>query len=351
MISIKMGSTLALTLTLSPGERGQLSHVCGWSKVRAAFAANGWFARIGVSRGGNSRLLHERRTYFPLLGERVWVRASVPLILLFSFSIRRRHRLGVFRQRMRSAFLQCFEDRIADRLFLPPQLRIPEAKLLDAQRGQELRSLRIVSLLSGMPVLSAVELDGETRLTAVEIEKVNPARVITAELVGAEAPVTQPTPHELLGPSCLLPQDASVFSVGHGGNVTGRQRKEKNGVNARPHPGHQERGNRPPSSPVIKLSHCLRVSLSELSRRGNRQFDSGIFRNAQKLSPHPGGEGQGEGARRTNFTRNLVLTPALTPALSPRRGGIVRRRSTRRTVSDYATASVLISNSHVGGAS
>ena len=58
--------------------------------------------------------------------------------------------------------------------------------------------------------MSSVQFNGEAGFHAIEIEVVNPARVIAPKLVGAEAPVTQPTPHELFRPCLLLPQYTGV---------------------------------------------------------------------------------------------------------------------------------------------
>ncbi len=236
--------------------------------------------------------LSERDDSCPLSpGERVRVRASVPLTLLSSSNIQCRHRLQVVRQQMRRAFLQRGEDRLANKLLLPPQLRIPKTQFLDPHRGEELRSLGIVRLLVGMPMLPAVEFDGETGFAAVEIEEVNPARVIAPELVGAEAPVAQPTPHELLGPSLLLAQNAGAVRVGHGGNLASNGWDEKNGVNARPHPGPlpQERENRSPRPCIATSIQSSRTSYSEQPRGGSRRGEIRESRSLRLLFPLPEG--------------------------------------------------------------
>lgn len=286
-------------------------------------------------------------------GERVRVRASVQLTFLSR--IGRLHRPRVSRQWMWSAFLKRVEDHIADMLLLSLQLPIPKTKFFDAHRDQELCSLRIVSLLGRLPVMAAIKFDGETGFHAVEIEVVNPTRMIASKLVSAETTILQPTPHEFFSPCLLLAQRAGAICVGHDGNIKRRGCFRKNGFYDRPHPGHlsQERGNRSPALRVTKRSCSSIAANSELPERRERQFDSRIPSDAQKLFPLPGGEGQGEGECHTNFSggfKKLVFTTALTPAFSPRRGRIVRRRSTCRTASDYSTASVHISNSHVGGA-
>ena len=64
-------------------------------------------------------------------GERARVRASVPLTSLFLSHTQRSHRPGVIRQRMRRSRLQLVEDRVANRLLFPTQVRIPKAKFFD----------------------------------------------------------------------------------------------------------------------------------------------------------------------------------------------------------------------------
>ena len=164
-------------------------------------------------------------------------RASVKLTSLFSSYIQRFHRPGVVRQWMRRAGLQLTEDRVADGLFVPAQPRVPEAKFLDAHRNKELGSFSIVSLLAGLPVPAAVEFDGEAGFAAVKIQKVNPDRMPPTKFVGAESPVTQPTPHEFFRPSRLPAQRAGAVGVGHGRTVGWCGCEEKNRLNARPHPG------------------------------------------------------------------------------------------------------------------
>ena len=206
--------------------------------------------------------------------ERVRVRASVQLTFLLRFNVRKSHRPCVSWQRMRCSFLERVENHVTDELLLSLQLPIPKAQFLDTHRSQELRSLRISRLLLRMPVMPAIEFDGETSFHAVEIEVVNPRWMIAPEFVGAEAPVAQPTPHEFFCPSLFLPQCAGAGCVGHA---------------------------------------------RSLKRRGS-------------------------------FRKSGFAT-ALTPALSPRRGRIVRRRSSWPTAFDCSQDSARISEFKTGGVS
>src|SRR5205823_3123342 len=86
-------------------------------------------------------------------GERAGVRASVPLI----FFPPRTHRLCVTRQRPRRARLQLPEDRIANRLSVAPELRVPKPQDLDAQRSEELLPIFVMFPLFWKPVLSSIQ--------------------------------------------------------------------------------------------------------------------------------------------------------------------------------------------------
>jgi len=151
---------------------------------------------------------------------------------------------------MRGSFLQRIEYHITNKLFLSPQLPIPETNFFDAHRSKKLRSLSIVSLLGRMPMMSAVEFDRETGFHAVEVEVVNSTRVVATEFVGAGTPVTQPTPHELFRPSLLLALSAGAGWIGHGRSLKRQCDFRKNGFYDRPHPGPlpQEREN---PSPIL----------------------------------------------------------------------------------------------------
>jgi len=345
----------ALTPALSPGRGRIVRRVLSIREspdMRAVSRAN---YQGAVTDGLTIELLKPRDSCPLSPGERVRVRASVNLTFLLCSGLRRHHRFRVVWQRMWSTFLQRVENHVTDELLLTPQLAVPKAKLLDAHRGEKFGSFSIMSFLSRMPMMSTVQFDGETGFHAVEIEVVNPTRVIATEFVGAESSVAQPTPHEFFSPSLFLAQSAGPSGVGHGRRLKLRGTFRKIGFYDRLHLGPlpQERENGSPVLRVTRRSCSSIASDSELPECGERQFDARITRDVRKLFPLPGGEGQGEGERHTNIFggfRNLGLTTALTPALSPRRGRIIRRRSLCWTALDYSRASVHISNSKSGGA-
>ncbi len=183
-----------------------------------------------VATGKAATLLSGTRASCPLsLGERVRVRASVSLTFLLRSCIQRSHRSRVSRQGVGSTFLKRVENDISDELFLPSQLPVPEAKLLDTHRSEKFRSFLIGRLLGRMPMMATIKLNGKAGFHAIEVEVVNSARMISTELVGTEPAVTQPTPHELFSPSRLLPKSTSAFGVWHGGRLRRCKRFEKNG--------------------------------------------------------------------------------------------------------------------------
>src|SRR5207247_6407079 len=78
--------------------------------------------------------------------------------------------------------VQCAPDFHQDALavFLP--LMIPEAQFFDSLRFQKPLSLLITLMLLGHSVLKAVEFDGELCGRTIEIESVNPSRMLATEL-------------------------------------------------------------------------------------------------------------------------------------------------------------------------
>src|SRR6266446_3812915 len=117
-------------------------------------------------------------------------------VRLIQFLLPRIHRPCVIRQRMRRTFLQLAKNRVADGLRVAPQTGIPKAQFLDAARSQERFAFRIVTLLVRMTVTKSIQFDGQPCCLAKEIQVVNAFRMLAAEFVTAETPVTQPAPQE-----------------------------------------------------------------------------------------------------------------------------------------------------------
>ena len=140
-------------------------------------------------------------TFSLSLGERVGVRASVPL----TFFPLRTHGLGVTRQWSRRTALQLAEDRVPDRLSLAPETRVPKPQHLDAQGGKELLPLRVMVSLLWKSVLTSIQFNRQPCLFAEKIERVFADRMLSAEFVPAESSPAQPAPHELFCPGRFLP--------------------------------------------------------------------------------------------------------------------------------------------------
>ena len=117
------------------------------------------------------------------LGERAGVRAFV----------RGLNHLPVFTQRMWGAGLQLAEDRFPDRMLVPAQSRVPKSKFLNAQRSKKSSPFRIVSLLFGKSVSSAVQFDREPVFIAEKIQEVGPNRMSATKFISTEPAVAQPT--------------------------------------------------------------------------------------------------------------------------------------------------------------
>ena len=231
-------------------------------------------------------------------GERARVRASVPLTSLLPPNLGRHRRPRVARRWMRRAFLQRVEDRVTHKLLFPPQLPVPKAQFFDAHRGEESRPLGIARMLIRMPVMPAVEFDGEACLSAIKVEGVCADRKLPTKFIGAESPVAQPAPHEFFSPSLLLSQNACERGVGHDENVLCSGQDEKNGVYARPHPDPlpQERENRS-QLPARSMYHPIRVAQLLDNRRRKRAFSL------------PSGNQPKSGDRFSNSKRTTLSTP------------------------------------------
>ena len=64
-------------------------------------------------------------------------------------------------------------------------------------------------------MLAAIQFHIQFRFLSKEIEIVNAERVLAAEFVAAEPPVTQPAPHQFLRPRFILAKLPGAFDVGH----------------------------------------------------------------------------------------------------------------------------------------
>lgn len=91
-----------------------------------------------------------------------------------------------------------------------PPLVIPEAKFLDVLFSEELRARLVPLLLLRQPVLKAVQFHRHPRRRAVEIQVVNPGRVLSAELEPGKAPRPQGPPQFLLFVRLFTAESAGV---------------------------------------------------------------------------------------------------------------------------------------------
>jgi len=146
----------------------------------------------------------------------------------------------------------------------------------DAGHGKP-GSFKIVSLLVGMPMSAAVEFNREARFLAEKIQEVNPDGMPPAKFVGAESPVTQPTPDELFRPSRAFAQGAGTDDVRHGESVARERCEEKNSVNVRPHPGPlpQERENHSSRFGNADALDCTAVSSASDQKAAMFSLSSG----------------------------------------------------------------------------
>jgi len=96
------------------------------------------------------------------------------------------------------------------------QLVIPETQHFDALFRKKLVSLFIPRPLVGKTMSAAVEFHGQFRHRAIEIEKVDTARVLTAEFEFIETAVTEQTPQAFLGICGFLAEFAGEAAGGGG---------------------------------------------------------------------------------------------------------------------------------------
>jgi hypothetical protein len=99
---------------------------------------------------------------------------------------------------MRRPFLQETPQVLFDHFRFALHLRIPESLGEDAAR-QEIALVRFVPLcLLWKAVLTAIQFERELRFRAVEIHDVAPHRMLAAELVAGESPVSENSPEPAL---------------------------------------------------------------------------------------------------------------------------------------------------------
>ena len=91
---------------------------------------------------------------------------------------------------------------------------IPEAEHLDALVCQKLIPLFVSGPLIGKAMSTAVEFDNQLRERAVEIEKVDPARILAAEFELSKATVAEQTPQAFLGVAGFLSEVAGEVVSG-----------------------------------------------------------------------------------------------------------------------------------------
>ena len=92
---------------------------------------------------------------------------------------------------------------------LPP-LMVPEAEFLDVLAGEVLSPRLVPLLLFRHPVLEAVQFHRHPRRRTVEIQVVNPGRVLAAEFEASKAPRPQRPPQFLLVIRLLTAEPACV---------------------------------------------------------------------------------------------------------------------------------------------
>ena len=156
-----------------------------------------------------------QRPCYPLsLGERARVRAGIVLVT-------DDFRPPVARHRSRRPCRQFGEDHVLDLPLATSQVTVPEPQRLDAE-GREIPLLfRVLRLLLGMPVLAAVQFDGQRCFFAQEIHEPIALRCLSAELVPFEAPVPEPTPYQPLRPCIVTPKAACECDLLHAGSMNG----------------------------------------------------------------------------------------------------------------------------------
>src|ERR1700690_1826255 len=128
---------------------------------------------------------------------------------------------------MRCAGLQLIKNRVTDALRVAAQMRIPESQRLDAARLQKFFPFQVMFAPVGKTVLAAIQFHIQFRLLAKEIKMVYADRMLAAEFVAGETPVTQPAPDNFFRPCFFFAKLASAFDVGHNANLTNGGKSEK----------------------------------------------------------------------------------------------------------------------------
>lgn len=116
---------------------------------------------------------------------------------------------------MRRSLLEFLKNYVANVLAVAMQMRIPKPKGFDAARLQKFLTLNITTLLFRKTVLASVQLDIQFSFFAEKIQVIITERMLTAEFVAIETPITQPAPQEFLRRSFLFAKVTSQLYIGH----------------------------------------------------------------------------------------------------------------------------------------
>jgi hypothetical protein len=81
---------------------------------------------------------------------------------------------------------------------------VPEAQHCDALRGQVSRALRVVRSLLWFGMLPAIQLDGEFRLMAIEVDEIGAEWMLAAEAVAEQLILAQQLPQQVFRIRCIF---------------------------------------------------------------------------------------------------------------------------------------------------
>jgi hypothetical protein len=325
-----------LTLTLSPGERGQprprlgLPSVCVLSQ-RVVSAERGVRSSLPMNlcvrpasavsvpelapQSRESRRGRGSRAEIAGLGswllsprERAGVRGngsseSQPAHAASSSSRSRlifprlSHRPTIIRQRMRRAFLQRPPYRVADAVLVPPQVAVPEPQHLHARFLQPRVTLHIPLLLLWEAMLASIQLDIHKRLDAEEIQHVLPETMLPSKLVAGEPPIPQPGPQQLLRPGVFLAkQPGDLVAVGHGESLAvtaGFLKPVGRATRLSPHPSPLPRGEGATPTVVVQFMCLCRLVATRTTLALSRSLTLLNLQPAPPRPPSPQGRGLG----------------------------------------------------------